>query len=590
MAVLTIDNIQVDLSDSKIVLNKSAYSFSDWLTKDLPYSERVRLSETNELNELFKRPKNGSILSNKFNKYYSYSYSEQGKIVSSGIAILLRFNSNNQYEIQLIDSSKSLVDGMKNNINALDFEDSDFVFNSTNYDSLKVLNDSVWLWAAASMYEEKTLSNSILNGNLSYSRPFFSVQRILEKIFNTNNWIYSLSENSNSVNDLIISSNSDSFYFTSYEKKYSESLNVVNFDLLDLDSYDFIKTDTVTGSNTLLLNYNSQIRFRGFITASNDCILQIGGVSSSATNTLTETFIINKGTFFYDFTSKNFKTDDTTYNLQFSIIGTSNLVFDNVLLYTTIEEQEFGSLSALNYVDFKVKVYDNLPDISQINLFKHCMVNVSGFFNSDNFKKELKINSINEVSKLSSLDWSSKLIESSIEVYLLSGYGKINYYSYDNDKVKPSNLGRGSFEVDNQTLKDTEVVYKSIFAASQEVEIDSKNIIDLPVYGEVDGINERLADLNPIIGYYENVSNYTIAKFDNLNGNNILENFYSNFVKSVQRGELFKANFDLNKSDYFLFDFNNTIYLEQYQSSYYVIDINNYIEGEVSEVILLKAI
>lgn len=584
MAQLTINDIDVNLGSAKIVLSKSAYSFSDWLVKQITFSERVRIPESNELNGLFLRPKSPEITGQKFSKYYSFTYKDAGKIVFSGTAILLGVNESNQYESQLLDSSKELFADMKNLLNKLDLESSDFIFNSSAYTTLKVLNSSVWIWSAASMHELKTLSKNILSGELAFSRPFFSVQRLLEKIFSVNNWTYENSVNSEFINKLIISSNSDSFVFTSYEKLFDEDIVVSGSQLIDLSGPDFLKTDTISGIDTLQLNFTSKIRFRGYIDSDIDMILQISGVSSGATDSQTQIFQINKGRFFYDITSNEFKTVDATYNLQFTLINSGTATLENFLIYTIIKENDFGAMSSKGFVDFKVKTYDNLPNIKQIDLFKHALINVAGFFTSDNFRQKIKINSMNELSKLGALNWSDKLNEDTISAIPLSSYGKINNYDYDNDKEKPSTLGRGSFDIDNETLPDLITVYKSIFAASSEVEI-TDNQIDLEIYDDT----ERIAELNNIIGYYEDISTYTVARFNDLNGNVLFVNFYLDFISAIQNGEIIEAEFDLNKSDFFLFDFTQLIYLEQLKSTFYVLPIENYSEGNTSKVTLLKA-
>ena len=159
MATLEINNSVIQLGDKKLVFSKSGYSFEDWVTKDLPYSERITLPETPLLNTIFFRPYSPEIIGQKFSKFATYKYKDNGKIVSSGIAKLLEFNNNREYELQLIDGSFNLFENLKGKLNKLDVESSDFVFNTTAYNSLKILNSSVWLWAASSMHEEKILSS-----------------------------------------------------------------------------------------------------------------------------------------------------------------------------------------------------------------------------------------------------------------------------------------------------------------------------------------------------------------------------------------------------------------------------------------------
>ncbi len=584
MPQLEINNIDVAIGDGKIALSKSAYPVNDWLTKAITFSQRIQLPETSQLNGMFKRPKATSVNAKKFSKYYSFKYKDNGQIIFKGTARLWAHNASGNYEVQLLDSSVELFKNMDNKLTALELDSEDFIFNSAAYTALKNLNSTLWIWSAASMHKLKVLSKNILSGELAFSRPFFSVRRLLEKIFDANSWSYELGVNAELIDSLIISSNASTFVFTSYEKEFNEDVVVAGSQLLDLTSPDFIKTDSLTGSNILNLNYTSNIRFRGYIDAPDNFILRINGTSSGATDSLTQSFAINKGRFFYDLTSNAFETSDATYNLSFELIGTGTITLEDFRLYTLINEDDFGAMSSKVFVDFKVKTYDNIPDVTQKDLFKHALVNVAGFFTTDNLRKIINISSMVNLSRLSAIDFTDKFIEDSVKARPLTGYAKTNYFAYAEDDAKPVNLGRGAFEVDDETFADAMNVYSSIFAASNEVEITDDQI-DLGVYDDT----ERINDLSTIIGYYETVSTYTVARFADLNGDALLENYWSGFIQAIQKGEIIEANFDLNKSDFFLFKFTNFIYLAgEFKSAFFVLNIQNYIENEQTTLILLK--
>lgn len=573
MAELTIDNQIVELGDAKLVFSKVGYSFEDWVTKDIPFSERVTLPETSLLNSIFFRPFSPDITGQKFSKFHTFKYKDNGKIVFSGIAKLLKFSDNKEYELQLLDASFELFENLKNKLNQLDFESSDFTFNSSAYTTLKVLNSSVWIWSASSMHEEKILAKNILSGNLAFSRPFFSVQRLVEKMFLVNGWTYQLGPNTDFFDTLIVSAK-NTFVFTSYEKSFTATLAAGN---INLTSPDFIKTDTLTGSFILNITYKTKLRFRGNANADNDFILQI---DVTGTKPQTQTFVINKGAFDYDLTSNDFEPSSA---ITVSLVGTGNVDLTNFLIYTIIDENDFSAMASAIFTDFKVKTYDNLPDIVQKELFKNCLVKIGGYFTADNFNKKLTINSVVSLTKLGAIDWSAKFVEDSESVESLKNYGQINHFAYNNSDTKPSNLGRGSFEIANETIPDVVDIFTSIFAASAEVTI-TDTMIDNTIYDDTERINE----INDLIGYFENVSDYTVARFENLNGNNVLSTFYTNFVSAIQRGEIIEAKFNINKSDFFLFDFTKLIYLKQKKSIFYVLKIGDYSDAELTDTTLLK--
>lgn len=574
MAELTIDDNIIELGNNKLVFSKQGYFFDDWIFRDIPYSERITLPETSLLNSIFFRPNSPNISGEKFSKFHTFKYKEFGKIIFSGVAKLLRLNESKEYELQLLDSSFELFENIKDKLNALDLESSDFTFNSAAYTTLKILNSSVWIWSASSMHEDKTLAKNILSGNLAFARPFFSVKRLIEAMFLANGWTYELGTNASFFDFLIVSAKNQ-FVFTSYEKSFSTTLTTGNF---NLTSPIFIKTDTLTGVDKLNITFNSKIRLRGNANADNDFILTI---TVTGTKPQVQTFILNQGPFDYDLTSNEFTAGDA---VVISITGTGNVVFTDFLIYTIIDENDFGAMSTAGFTDFKVKTFDNLPDIIQKDVFKHSLVQIGGFFTTDNFRKRMTINSVVSLSKLSALDWSEKFIEDTENNLPLSGYGKINYFGYNNSDLKPSNLGRGSFEIVNETIQDVIDIYTSIFAASLEV-IITDTMIDNNVYDDTERINE----INDLIGYYEAISDYTVARFEDLNGNSVLANFYPNFIAAIQRGEISETKFNINKSDFFLFNFIKLIYLQQKESVYYVLGINNYSDNELTDIILLKA-
>jgi len=573
MAILKIDNYEVSLGNNNLVFSKSAYSFQDWITKDIPYSERITLPETSLLNTIFFRPYSPEITGQKFSRNHTFKYLDNSKIVNSGIARLLSFNDNNEYEVQLIDSSFNLFSNIDGILSDLDFESSDFTYNSGSYADKRVLNSSVWIWSASSMHTDKILAKNILSGNLAFSRPFLSAKRLIEKMFSDNGWTYTLDDNSSLFDKIIISAKSN-FVFTSYEKKFNATIYASD---LNLSTPVFLKTDTLTGTTVLNLTYNSTFRFRGYIDATENMVITI---TATGPNPQVQNLQINKGLFYYDLTSNEFQAGSA---VTFALSGVSSIELIDFILYTIINENDFGAMSGAIFTDFKVKTYDNLPEITQKELFKHCLVKIGGFFTSDNFSKKIIISSLKSLNKLNVVDFSAKYIYNSDNVSMLEYYGKNNYFNYNNNSEKSTNLGKGLFTIDNEVLENVKDIYSSIFEASSEVVI-TNSMIDNSIYDDT----ERILDTNVLIAYYEVIGAYTVARFDLLNGNNILLSYYENFIKAIQRGEIFESKFNLNKSDYFNFDFTKLIYISSKKSIFYCLGISDYSENEMCTIQLLK--
>jgi len=568
MITLEIDNKDIDLAGAKIVLNKQAYILSDWLTRFVTFSERLVLPR---------------VYFMRFGQYYNFKIKDNGQILFSGFAFLLAANGKLTSEVQLVDSSKLLFDRIQTNLNQLPLDQFDFTFNLIEYANRKLLSDSVWIWSAANFHQNRILSKNILSNNLAFYRPFFSVKKLHELIFNTNSWTYNLSENAGFMDKLLISSNHTNFYFTSYEKKFNLIQTITGTYNLDFSSPDFLKTDSISGGGLILnLNYKTKLRLRGIISATENFTISIIGMSS---NVLIQQINILKGVNSYDITTNEFETSDPLFPIVINFIGNSDIELIDFYIYTLISESDFGALTLANFTDFKVKTYDNIPNISQIDLFKHSLIFAGGFFNTQNFKRQININSMNELSKLSAFDWSDKFIENSERETPVDVFAQNNFFNFNNSSNKPETQGNFSFDIVNETFLKSTDFYTSIFEASPEVEIDSKNILDTALYSDP----ERIGTSNALLSYYDVDGLNTLARFDKLNAEMIFSEFYANYIQAIQKNKFFESVFNLNKSDFYNFDFTRLIYVEQLKSNFYVISFDGYFENEPTKLILLKA-
>jgi len=581
MAKLYIENLEVELGDQRLVFNKKGEYANNWLAKNVTYSERIRLPESGTLNFLFQRPQAPSIIADKFTSR-SFKYIEAGTTMFSGDCHLLEFSEVSGYELQLVDKAMLLFKQLDNLLHDIDFEASDFIFNTVAYDNLKLLNSSVWLWAADSRHENKSYDNTVLSGNLAFSRPFFSVKRIVEEVLDSNKWSYSLSDASAFFDELIFS-HEGAFLFTSYEKTFNEVLVVNGLEQLNLLGYSFIKTDNIAGTNTLRLNFDSRIRLRGMIISDVDLEFDVIGSTNSG-DELRQKFLISKGANNIDFTSEVYKTVNPAYNLTFQFIGTANVELKDFLMYTIIDENKFGDVDIAGFVDFKVKTYDNLPKLTQSQILKHCLVSVAGFFNTDKYRRKLNINSLLQVNKLGALDWSNKFIENTLVAKPVVNYGRKNYYNYKDSDVKADAVGRGEFFIESIDNKTIVSIYESVFEASPEAIINGITMLYNDTYNDT----ERINNFNSLLGYIVVDGTHTVARFDKLNGNRLLTNFFKNFISALKKGKLYDGRFLLNKTDFLSFDFTKPIYIKHLKSVFFVLDLGEYIEYRESTLILLK--
>lgn len=590
MTTLEIENIQIDLLNEPISLNKQAYAIENWAKQPLNFSDVVKLPETNIVRQIFQRPGAPEIVADKYNKYYKFKYKDFSTILFSGNALLI--SSNQEVEIQLLDESMVFFDNLNKKLNKLDFESSDFVFSSVEYDLKKISNSSVWIWPAVAMHENRNVNNTILAGGavdakLKFSRPMFNSIRLFEQIALTNKWRFDYPVEIAAAEMLALSANHSKFYVTSYQKTLTQTINGSG-SVTGLDINDFIYNVVAASTSLNINNISTKFRLRGSITATEDSTLIINGLSTpSGTDAQKQEFLISKGTFDYDITSNLFKTTENNNNIDFSIVSTGNVTFNNALLYSIIEEQDLGALSGNNLVGYRVKAFDNMPDLTQLALIKELFTMFGAYFNTENFKNTIKVDSYLRLNKNNSLDWSDKFIE---DTEMISGklgnFGQTNYYQYDNDDTIPEQTGRGQFLVNNGTLIDINTTYKSNFSASNDVEIDSLDMADFNIYDN----DERINDLNPRILFYQldTGRGITYATFRQLSGDNLLNNYHKNITDSLYNITVLEADFNLNRTDFFTFDFTKTVYIKKFKSTFLVLSINEYIEGKPSKVRLLK--
>lgn len=233
---------------------------------------------------------------------------------------------------------------------------------------------------------------------------------------------------------------------------------------------------------------------------------------------------------------------------------------------------------------------------------------------------------------------------------LVSNYSKINYLrSLEDDKddnlvayknENSENFGDGNFTIDNDFIEGENELYESVFAGT--INVDSftgtdNNAINMPYIQRYnvdkdDFSNESkpriliylgdfpVDDFSRNIGYVTITSEYgtqvfTEAPFlyffkqqlnsdiDNFreslaflspnNGNtvdsNLIERYYAEYIRILNNPKLVTASFNLNDKDILNIDWSIPIYLDQFDSYFYLNKIKDYTgNNETTEVELIK--
>jgi hypothetical protein len=180
---------------------------------------------------------------------------------------------------------------------------------------------------------------------------------------------------------------------------------------------------------------------------------------------------------------------------------------------------------------------------------------------------------------------------------ITSGYGKTNYFAYNNDDLTFETVGRGSFTIDSENIPLTKTLTNLSFSASNEVTIsdgvDDYTFLDMPIYGldpDTPGKSIRVATAGLRIGQYylDTGSTFTLTEFNGLKFDEIIIKYYQKIVNSLKRARFLTAYFDLNRYDVINFDFAKCIYVESLQSHFLVFNIADFQSGKPTKCTLLK--
>lgn len=456
--------------------------------------------------------------------------------------------AGNTWRFQLADKSKVLFDDMKKKLNELDLESDDFVYGSSAYNELREKTESVWIWPIVQMHE------SVIATDLQYLRPHFRMWNLLQNIFDSRG--YSLDFDTDLIQGLGIQSNSKDFLFTSYQK----TLNGLSIG--DLSSNDHSNLVTTTFFTIDVGTNKTAFRLRG----------TANSIGESKITFNDDEIILSDGENVYD---------ETTSELEGVVtIGlTGNVNFVDTLLYTIIKESSFTDLAAFNPSGFLVKTYDNMINVSQIDLFKDALIYTNSIIVPDNLRAEINIKSLNRLNPQNKVDWSEKFIDKSDSVKsALGGLSQKNLLTYKN--------GVGDFHFNTQIdhIKDEDDYIKLRYSGSPDKEDYAVyNVYETEVVDEV--TNNVRADGSELRIVF--VDGYN-GKFTPVNWTNIVQNYYSNYFESLRKPRQLTAKFNLKKLDVVGFDPLELVYLDQFNSNFIIESINNYIVGREVTVKLLK--
>lgn len=592
--ILQIEGEDIELGSQIVAITKQAFDVSDLSQRKLGRTNGFDLPLTIEALKKFKRPSYINSGNKSFEKFYNCKLKDNNLQLMKGVGILQEVS--NRIKFQMVDQSKQFFDGLNSGLKELDFETDDFTFGTAAYNSLKTPSTSVWLWAGASMHENKIGSKTFLT-DLKFSRPFLNVRKLFDKIFSTQNWNYTAIDNEVSfidlINQMIISVNHVAFYVTDFQKTLSNTITLSGTPVLltDLTVNDFEESAITTYTNKInIVTHQAAFRLRGNLTVNgSDIKITFKGTSSPlASDVQSQEFLLRDGQTYIDIKTNVFKTTEAGNEIEIEFSGNGSVIFDDCLLYTIIEEQTLGDLSTNAIDGFYVKYHDNAPDFTQLEFLRNLWTMVGMIWNDDSFSKNIDIFTFQQLNKLNSIDWSKKF-NTDLGTWTISNnignFGKKSYLKYDNDSATPSNEGEATIEIDNDTLPNEIDLITLGFSASPEVEISNLNMADLPCYDD----EKRINTLNPRICTYYTNTTYTVAEFkDTLDWQVLKEGNNKKLFDSFNNLRYLEGQFDLNRNDVVSFNHKKVVYIDYFQSYFIVLRIEDFIPGYLTECKLLR--
>lgn len=591
---LDINGNEADLGNNIIAITRKVIDLKNLSLRNIDITNRLNLPKTNLNQQIFNSADVVGGDGNGFDKLYDAKIIDQF-FIFNGLGFLSE--SNSTYKFQLSESSKRLLSNLNNKVNLLPLDSHDFTFNQTSYNNLKLLDsNNVWVWPIIAMHEIKTEDKTRFtsgDAGLKWSRPIFSFKKILIDLIENQNW--SIDIDTDILDRVGISSNAKKFYVTSYQKTLDEVLNLSGAEFVDnLNTNDF-ENNVTTASTTIDIGTTPTIfRLRGNVSAENNVNIKFISTSSPSGKEQTKEFEISSLQNYIDFKTDEFEIaedTDTSNTIKVEISGNGNFEFQDTLLYTIIEEQKLGNLTDNNLIGYRVKAFDNLPsDKKQIDIFRDAMIITNSIIEPDSLEKTIKLRSLKNLSKLKSKDWSTKFnSDSYTTINKVSGYAQQNNLVYNNDDTVGLELGYDNFVTENEALKDQTDVLKLNWGASDEVEIENQNftIASFSVYDD----NERVNEINDRLVYIyddQEAVTFTLGRFSQLDWRSLNENYYKNWFESFRNIRIIKGLMDLNKLDVIGHDFLDLIYLDEFKSSFFILELSDFVPGVLTEVELFK--
>lgn len=576
---IEINGIQAELGNSTPALTKKSIDINSPSSRFVDFSNKFQLPDTAVNRRIFDSPEGVGTNNRSFDKLYDVIIRDSN-IIFRGKGYLDSSNRN-EFSFQIVDNSKELFKALDVKLKDVSWDDKDTILTQAAIDSLDDFSSlTCWFWGKACYHTAGFIGNTDQttgDSRTKYSRPAFNVTGLLRRAINAAGHTFTLPDF-----NLAISSNHKQFFFTSYQKTFNATFNPAGtLNLTDLTSYDFKHADVTVSSDEITMLHRTILRFRGHVTTNASIYLNVHAHDAPHSKEIVSQILLPSDGYI-DFSTSEIYDTPAGMLAYIQLIGTGQVVFTDMLMYTILDEKN-EDLSTNHWLDFKIKAYDNLPDLTYLDLFRTICVIGNRYPIVDNFNKVFSFGSLENLSKMNSVDWSEKFVIGSQQINSdIGGLNQKNWLKYTNDITVPFDLGWYYFSTDGEQLPAEGDYLVMNFGASKEVNIAGSDIAHVSVYSDETRIIDQ--ELSPRLFLIDG----TKLVFDPLRWQALASGYYSNWFNCLYRVRAVTADFNLSKLDFMKWHPLQVVYIDYFKSTFVVLEISNFIPGRKTRVKLLN--
>jgi hypothetical protein len=226
--------------------------------------------------------------------------------------------------------------------------------------------------------------------------------------------------------------------------------------------------------------------------------------------------------------------------------------------------------------------------------------------------RKIKFWNFNDLYKNISIarDWSAYLSETEDECELKFGdYARNNYLKYEDSDDVVEDTGKGTMQIDDETLDyEEDMVALSVSTCDENKILTDINVsrINFNEWNSDDSVYDAADDIDPRIVYVKQVTGKTFGIRDSLSGGTSYDTVspkiacssevsfsqlivnYAGLSRLLTKTNLRKAKFNLPVYEVAGLKHYIPIYLSQYRAYFYVNKINDYVPGQLCTIDLIK--